>query len=354
MNITPHAANLSLATVVNPPTEGLRRDNHQRQIITQVTATNPAAAEKGVASEKERARTPAQVNEQVDFANLRKQTEHAASSIAEQEQGKQQQGEQQQGEQQQGEQQQGEQSSQRNSEHKQEEQNADAGVATSGDDKDNEASKQALADEKIISQLQQRDKEVKAHELAHATIGGSATGSPSYTFKMGPDGKKYAVGGEVAVDLSSVAGDPQATIMKMQKVHAAALAPANPSTQDTRVAASAVQKILEAQSEILSINSDAATQTNNASSNLNIKSNPSSNDNQGDNSTDFDSLIKQTLSAQEAIISSSSNQKLASNQSTDSVQSNEVQQRAQRIESFYFTVSQGYEKPDNFQFELTA
>lgn len=339
MNITPHAANLSLATVVNPPTEGLRRDNHQRQIITQVTATNPAAAEKGVASEKERARTPAQVNEQVDFANLRKQTEHAASSIAEQEQGKQQQGEQ---------------SSQHNSEHKQEEQNADAGVATSGDDKDNEASKQALADEKIISQLQQRDKEVKAHELAHATIGGSATGSPSYTFKMGPDGKKYAVGGEVAVDLSSVAGDPQATIMKMQKVHAAALAPANPSTQDTRVAASAVQKILEAQSEILSINSDAATQTNNASSNLNIKSNPSSNDNQGDNSTDFDSLIKQTLSAQEAIISSSSNQKLASNQSTESVQSNEVQQRAQRIESFYFTVSQGYEKPDNFQFELTA
>ena len=339
MNITPHAANLSLATVVNPPTEGLRRDNHQRQIITQVTATNPAAAEKGVASEKERARTPAQVNEQVDFANLRKQTEHAASSIAEQEQGKQQQDEQ---------------SSQHNSEHKQEEQNADAGVATSEDDKDNEASKQALADEKIISQLQQRDKEVKSHELAHATIGGSATGSPTYTFKMGPDGKKYAVGGEVAVDLSSVAGDPQATIMKMQKVHAAALAPANPSTQDTRVAASAVQIILEAQSELLTLNSETATQDSNASSNLNIKSNPSINDNQGDNSTDFDSLIKQTLSAQEAIISSSSNQKLASNPSTESVQSNEVQQRAQRIESFYFTVSQGYEKPDNFQFELTA
>ncbi|MCJ8293597.1 MAG: hypothetical protein MJK15_04250 [Colwellia sp.] len=339
MNITPHAANLPLATVVNPPTEGLRRDNHQRQIITQVTATNPAAAEKAVASEKERARPPAQVNEQVDFANLRKQAEHAASSISKQEQSKQQQDEQ---------------SSQHNSEHKQEEQSSDAGVATSEDDKDNEASQQTLADEKIISQLQQRDKEVKAHELAHATIGGSATGSPTYTFKMGPDGKKYAVGGEVAVDLSSVAGDPQATIMKMQKVHAAALAPANPSTQDTRVAASAVQKILEAQSEILSINSDAATQANKTSSNLNIKSNPSINDTQGDNSTAFDSLIKQTLSAQEAIISSSSNQKLASNPSTDSVQSNEVQQRAQRIESFYFTVSQGYEKPDNFQFELTA
>jgi len=84
MNITPHSANLPLATVVNPPTEGLRRDNHQREIITQVSAINPSVAEKGVASDKERARTPAQTNEQVDFANLRKQAEYAASSISEQ------------------------------------------------------------------------------------------------------------------------------------------------------------------------------------------------------------------------------------------------------------------------------
>lgn len=337
MNITPHAANLPLATVVNPPTEGLRRDNHQREIITQVTATSSSAAEKGVASDKERARTPAQVNEQVDFANLRKQAEHAASSISEK-----------------GNQQQGEQSSQHNSEHKQKEKNANAGADASESDKDNDSSKQALVDEKIIRQLEQRDKEVTAHELAHATTGGSATGSPSYTFEVGPDGKKYAVGGEVAVDLSSVAGDPQATIMKMQKVHAAALAPANPSTQDARVAASAAQKILAAQSELLAINSAAATQSSNTNNNLNIKYNSSLKDNQADDSTDFNTLINQTLSAQEAIIFSSLNQKPASSQSTESVQSNEVQQRAQRIESYYFTVSQGYEKPDNFQFELTA
>jgi len=72
MNITPHTASLPLATVVNPPTEGLRRENHQREIITQVTATHPSVAEKGVASEKDRARTPAQTNEEVDFANLKK------------------------------------------------------------------------------------------------------------------------------------------------------------------------------------------------------------------------------------------------------------------------------------------
>ena len=84
MNITPHAPSLSVPTVINPPTEGLRRENHQREIITQVGAANHSAAEKGVASDKERARTPAQINEQVDFSNLRKHAEHASSSIGEQ------------------------------------------------------------------------------------------------------------------------------------------------------------------------------------------------------------------------------------------------------------------------------
>ncbi|PKI16463.1 putative metalloprotease CJM1_0395 family protein [Colwellia sp. 12G3] len=329
MNITPHTASLPLATVVNPPTEGLRRENNQREIITQVTAANPSAAEKGVASDKERARTPAQVNEEVDFANLRKQAEHAASSISEQ------------GEQQ------GEQSSQQNSE----EQQKQTKDSNSENDKAEKKSKQAHADERVINQLQQRDKEVRTHELAHATAGGAATGSPSYTFEIGPDGKKYAVGGEVAVDLSTIAGDPQATIIKMQKVHAAALAPASPSAQDTRVAASAAQQILTAQSDLLALKSDKANQSSPANNNFQTKS-TFNDDSYHDTSNEFDTLMNQTLSAQDAIISSSSNQKLAS--STDTMQSTEVLQRANRIESFYFNVSQGYEKPDNFQFELTA
>ena len=64
----------------------------------------------------------------------------------------------------------------------------------------------------------------------------------------------------MSVDLSSVAGDPHATITKMQKVHAAALAPINPSTQDTRVAASASRIILQAQSEILAQQNEASNQ----------------------------------------------------------------------------------------------
>ncbi len=337
MNITPHTPNLPIATVVNPPTEGLRRDNHQREIITQVTATNPSAAEKGVASDKERARTPAQTNEQVDFANLRKQAEHAASSISDQEN------------------QQGDQSSQHNSGNKQEDQQEKTKSTASENDNADEDSRKTQANDKIISQLQQRDKEVRIHELAHATTGGSATGSPSYTFEIGPDGKKYAVGGEVAVDLSSIAGDPQATIVKMQKVHAAALAPASPSTQDIRVAASAAQKILSAQSELLALKIDGADQTNTANNNLNIHTSSTFNENShNDINNDFDTLINKTLSAQEAITSSLPHQKLSSNQTINTEQSNEVLQRASRIENFYFSVSQGYDKPEKFQFELTA
>ncbi|MEY8213980.1 MAG: putative metalloprotease CJM1_0395 family protein [Colwellia sp.] len=342
MNIAPHTASLPLATVVNPATEGLRRDNHQRDIITQVTATNSSAAEKGVASDKERARTPAQANEQIDFAHLRKQAELADSSISEQEK--------QQGNQQ-GKSQQDEQSAQQNPKEQQENTNGN----TSGNDKTDDSSKKVLADEKIITQLQQRDKEVRTHELAHAAAGGAATGSPSYTFERGPDGKKYAVGGEVSVDLSSVAGDPQATIAKMQQVHAAALAPASPSTQDTRVAASAAQKILTAQSELSALKSDEATQSGSADNNLNTKTNSTLNDeSNNDKINEFDTLINQTLSAQEAITSNSSNQKLASNQNINTVRSNEVQQRAQRIGNFYSNISQGNEKPDNFQFKITA
>ncbi len=335
MNITPHTANLPLATVVNPPTEGLRRDNHQREIITQVTATNPSVAEKGVASDKERARTPAQTNEQVDFANLRKQAEYAASSISEQKN---------QGD--------GQHQEEQNSQQQQEEQH---GKSKNGaeDDSSEKIHDKEIADERIISQLQHRDKEVRTHELAHASAGGAATGSPSYTFEVGPDGKKYAVGGEVSVDLSSISGDPQATITKMQKVHAAALAPANPSAQDIRVAASAAQKILAAQSELFAQKSEQSTQATATNNHQNVKTNATLNDDTQHYSSDkFDLLMNQTLSAQDKILSNTENQTLSSN--VDSVQSHAVQQRAQRVESFYFNVSQGYEKPNNFQFKLTA
>jgi len=82
-----------------------------------------------------------------------------------------------------------------------------------------------------------RDREVRDHEQAHARVGGPYAGQPSYTYQTGPDGNRYAIGGEVAIDIAPVNGDPEATIIKMEVVKAAALAPAEPSAQDRKVAA---------------------------------------------------------------------------------------------------------------------
>ncbi len=105
-------------------------------------------------------------------------------------------------------------------------------------------------DEAIVRELQQRDAEVRRHEQAHAAAGGRFAGPPSYEYQRGPDGRLYAVGGEVSIDTSPVAGDPEATIAKAQQVRRAALAPSQPSPQDRRVAAEAQQQIAQARADL--------------------------------------------------------------------------------------------------------
>ncbi|MEN0107170.1 MAG: putative metalloprotease CJM1_0395 family protein [Pseudomonas sp.] len=99
--------------------------------------------------------------------------------------------------------------------------------------------RQVQLDRQKISELASRDADVRSHEAAHASVGGAYAGSPSYTMQRGPDGKSYAIGGEVGIDVSAVANDPAATISKMEVVMRAALAPVDPSAQDLRVAAQA-------------------------------------------------------------------------------------------------------------------
>lgn len=103
---------------------------------------------------------------------------------------------------------------------------------------------------KKINELAARDREVRAHEQAHAAVGGVHAGAPTYTFERGPNGRNYAVGGEVSISTSPVAGDAQATIRKADQVKRAALAPAQPSAQDRAVAAQATQMKIEAQIEL--------------------------------------------------------------------------------------------------------
>ncbi len=103
--------------------------------------------------------------------------------------------------------------------------------------------------ERIVSRLRAIDQRVRAHELAHMSVGGQYAGAPHYTYVKGPDGQLYAVAGEVPIDVSPEK-DPEATVKKMQQVIAAALAPADPSPQDYKVAALASQQLMQALNEL--------------------------------------------------------------------------------------------------------
>ena len=82
----------------------------------------------------------------------------------------------------------------------------------------------------------------------------------SFTYRKGPDGQMYAVGGEVVIDTSAVPDNPRATVAKMQQVQAAAMAPADPSPQDRAVAAQAAATAAKALSELARANQDQGNQ----------------------------------------------------------------------------------------------
>lgn len=98
--------------------------------------------------------------------------------------------------------------------------------------------------------MKARDREVRQHEQAHKTIGGPYAGAISYETETGPDGREYAVAGEVPIDVSPVSNNAEATIRKMDIVERAALAPAEPSPQDRAVAAQARTTKLQAQAQL--------------------------------------------------------------------------------------------------------
>ncbi len=108
-----------------------------------------------------------------------------------------------------------------------------------------------LSDEEkeIVAELKRRDTEVRRHEQAHSSAAGSYGGLPSFDYERGPDGRLYAVGGEVKIDASPL-NEPEATIQKMDIVIRAALAPANPSAQDRSVAAQAKEARQQAIAEV--------------------------------------------------------------------------------------------------------
>ena len=101
-------------------------------------------------------------------------------------------------------------------------------------------------EKRLVLDLASRDSEVRAHEAAHQAAGGGMTGAASYTYQQGPDGKMYAIGGEVSISMKS-GSTPEETIANARQIAAAAMAAGNPSPQDFAVASSA--RVMEMKAE---------------------------------------------------------------------------------------------------------
>ncbi len=114
-----------------------------------------------------------------------------------------------------------------------------------------ESTQNKLVEQRELQKLRNLDRQVRAHELAHVAVGGRyVSKGASFRYETGSDGRRYAVAGEVSIDTSEVAGNPQATLTKAQVILRAALAPANPSAQDRQVAAQAIAMIQQARIEL--------------------------------------------------------------------------------------------------------
>ena len=136
-----------------------------------------------------------------------------------------------------------------------------AGRVSGGREGASPADPAQLSDEQQqeVERLKESDREVRAHEQAHARTGGPYAGAPSYEYQRAPDGRMYAISGEVQIDTAPIPGNPGATISKMDTVIRAALAPQEPSAQDSRVAAEARSAKAEAQAELREQNRELAS-----------------------------------------------------------------------------------------------
>jgi hypothetical protein len=88
--------------------------------------------------------------------------------------------------------------------------------------------------ERVLEKFKRTDAQVRSHEQVHATIG-QTTAPISYNYQQGPDGKMYAVGGNVRFD-TSIPDDPKAAAFKLDQIAKAASAPTDLSGADTMIA----------------------------------------------------------------------------------------------------------------------
>lgn len=236
MNIVTPILNAIAYPTANINTESARRDNVQRETIPQTGDAEQGASQKGLGSEADKAKSPGLPPAPVTYERPQIQTDlqNAFQNVFGGERDNAQ------------------------------DESAGKENAQSEQQAQQREQQQAQQDAQEIEQLKARDQEVRAHEQAHAATGGQYAGSPQYEYTTGPDNKRYATGGEVSIDISEEQS-PEQTLRKMQQVRAAALAPAQPSSQDLKVAAEAAQKAFEARNDIAEDNREELASVSQAS-----------------------------------------------------------------------------------------
>lgn len=91
--------------------------------------------------------------------------------------------------------------------------------------------------QRVLEKFKSKDQDVRSHEQIHATIGHTTT-PISYTYQEGPDGKMYAVGGNVRLD-TSIPQDPKAASYKLDQIKKAAAGPMDSSGADSMIVSAA-------------------------------------------------------------------------------------------------------------------
>jgi hypothetical protein len=110
---------------------------------------------------------------------------------------------------------------------------------------------QVSSENQYLKDLKNRDAEVRSHEASHAAAAGPyLVRGPQYQYTIGPDGRVYATGGNVQIDMSAVRNNPSATIQKAQQLRSAATAVSEPSSADLAAASLASYMENEAISQL--------------------------------------------------------------------------------------------------------
>ncbi|GJA09573.1 hypothetical protein GVO02_07245 [Aeromonas caviae] len=211
--------NVSLPTIIpnqlQPQTESAQTDNRRAELVPPSRQSEASNAESGVGSQKERARA-AQANPAAPSSSTKENGQTGPVMMA----------------------------------HRFVEATGEEGERRQRQEGEQQEQQKQ---QRQVAALVERDLEVRKHEQAHQSAGGEHAGSPTYQFSRGPDGKRYATGGEVVIDMGTIPGDPAATIAKMQQVRAAALAPDEPSSQDMSVARAASSKEAQARKDLMTL-----------------------------------------------------------------------------------------------------